>query len=234
MIAAVAREDRDRAHGPAIVPGAGIAAGSRQEGGMGKLPRIACLACCVAALAGPAPAAEGDPGTVAYARGDYATALATWRPLAARGDIAAELRVGQMLRDRQGVRWRDFEGAASWFRRAAAGGNVEAEYALGRLYYEGFLVPRNTAEMWTMLKAAAWQGHARAQLTLGVIYEYGLDDIDRDYTAALMWYELAARRGVPELDGKIARLRSRVSGKMTPAQIAEALRLAKAWPPAVE
>jgi len=188
----------------------------------------------MAVLAGGARAAEADAGAAAYARGDYATALEDWLPLAERGDPVAALHVGQMLRDRQGVRWRDFEGAASWFRRAAAGGNAEAEYALGRLHYEGFLVPRDTAEMRAMLKAAAWQGHARARLTLGVIYEYGLDDIGRDYTAALMWYELAARRGVPELDGKIARLRSRVSGKMTQAQIAEALRRAEAWQPAPE
>ncbi len=188
----------------------------------------------VAALAGGARAAEADAGAAAYARGDYATALEDWLPLAGRGDPVAALHVGQMLRDRQGVRWRDFEGAASWFRRAAAGGNAEAQYALGRLHYEGFLVPRDTAEMRTMLRAAAWQGHARAQLTLGVIYEYGLDDIGHDFTAALMWYALAARRGVPELDGKIARLRARVSGKMTPAQIAEALRRAEAWQPAPE
>ena len=49
-----------------------------------------------------------------------------------------------------------------------------------------------------------------------------------------MWYELAARRGVPELDGKIAKLRSRVAEKMTKAQIAEALRLAQAWQSDVE
>ena len=196
--------------------------------------RLAGLASVVAAFLGGAATAGYDDGTAAYARGDYARALQEWLPLAGRGDVAAELRVGQMLRDRQGVRWRDFEGAAAWFRRAAAQGSAEAQYALGRLHYEGFLVPRNTAEMRNVLKAAAWRGHARAQLTLGVIYEYGLDDIDHDYTAALMWYELAARRGVPELDGKIVRLRARVSEKMTQAQIAEALRLAKAWPSAVE
>ncbi len=188
----------------------------------------------IAALAGGARVAEADAGADAYARGDYATALSEWLPLAERGNTTAQLQVGLMLRDRQGVRWRDFEGAASWFRRAAAGGNAEAEYALGRLYYEGFMVPRDTAEMRTMLKAAAWQGHARAQLTLGVIYEYGLDDIGSDLTAAFMWYELAARHGVPELDGKIAKLRSRVSQKMTRAQIAEALRRAQAWEPALE
>lgn len=201
---------------------------------MWKHLRVACLACAIGLLGGGAPAAEVESGAAAYARGDYATALAVWLPQAERGDAAAQLRVGQMLRDRQGVRWRDFEGAASWFRRAAANGSAEAEYALGRLHYEGFLVPRDTREMRTMLKAAAWQGHARAQLTLGVIYEYGLDDIGRDRTAALMWYELAARHGVAELGGKIAKLRARVSGKMTQDQIAEALRRAEAWEPALE
>ena len=196
---------------------------------MWKHLRVACLAAAIALLGGGAPAAEMDAG-----RGDHAATLKQLLPLAENGNAAAQLRVGQMLRDRQGVRWRDFEGAASWFRRAAAGGSAEAEYALGRLHYEGFLVPRDTAEMRTMLKAAAWQGHARARLTLGVVYEYGLDDIGHDYTAALMWYQLAARRGVPELDGKIARLRARVAGKMTKAQIAEALRRAEAWQPVSE
>ena len=201
---------------------------------MWKHLRLAGLACVAALLAGSAAAAEVDAGQIAYARGDYATALQDWLPLAEHGNPAAQLRVGQMLRDRQGVRWRDFEGAAAWFRRAAAQGSVEAEYALGRLHYEGFLVPRNTWEMEAMLRAAAWQGNARAQLTLGVIYEYGLDDIEFDYTAALTWYELAARHGVAELDGRIAKLRSRVSEKMTRAQIAEALRRVQAWEPALE
>jgi TPR repeat protein len=201
---------------------------------MRRLGAVVGICLGMAALAGGGRAAEVDAGVAAYARGDYATALEDWLPLAERGDPVAQLHVGKMLRDRQGVRWRDFEGAAAWFRRAAVGGNAEAQYALGRLHYEGFLVPRDTAEMRTMLRAAAWQGHARARLTLGVIYEYGLDDIGRDFTAALMWYELAARRGVPELDDKIARLRSRVSGKMTQAQIAEALRRAEAWQPAPE
>jgi len=197
---------------------------------MRKAVRIACLAGVVALLAGGVRAAEpADPAAAAYARGDYKVALQAWLPLAERGDAAAQLHVGEMLRDRQGVRWRDFEGAATWFRRAAAQGSVDAAYALARLHYEGFLVPRDTAEMRHMLRVAAWRGDARAQLTLGVVYEYGLDDIYADYTAALMWYELAARRGVAELDGKIAKLRSRVAGKMTKAQIAEALRRAEAW-----
>lgn len=195
--------------------------------------RIACLLCAVFALDGHS-ARAGDDGLAAYARGDYVGALAAWLPLAEQGDADAQLRVGQMLRDRQGLRWRDFERAAAWFRRAASQGRAEAQYALGRLHYEGFLVPRDAAEMRLMLEAAARQGHAGAQLTLGVIHEYGFDHIDADLTEALKWYELAARQGVADVDGKLRRLRPRVRAKMTDAQIAAALELAAAWSPAAQ
>lgn len=188
------------------------------------------------ALAALRPAAA-DPdygaGLAAYGHGDYAVALAAWRPLAERGDVAAQLRVGQMLRDRQGVRWRDFEGAAGWFRRAARQGSAEAQYALGRLHYEGFIIPRDPREMLAALEAAARQGYARAELTLGVIYEYGFDDVASDLTQALKWYELAGRGGdAAEVEAKLARLGPRVRAKMTGAEIDAALALAAAWPPA--
>jgi hypothetical protein len=127
------------------------------------------------------------------------------------------------------VPWRDFEAAAAWFRRAARQGSAEAGYALGRLHYEGFLVPRDSAEMRRMLEAAARDEHAGAQLTLGVIFEYGFDDVRPDLTEALKWYELAARHGVAEVDAKLQRLRPRVRAKMSDAQIAAALDLAAAW-----
>jgi len=182
-----------------------------------------------------APAAAGfDDAAEAYARGRYAVALAEWKQLAEAGDPAAQFRLGEMLRDAKGVRWADFEGAAAWFRLAAAQGSADAAYALGRLHYEGFLVPRDTAEMLDALATAARLGHARALVTLGVVYEYGLDDIDVDLTQALKWYDLAAARGVSALDAKIAKLSLRVREKMTAAQIAEAQRLAQVWDPAVE
>ena len=83
-----------------------------------------------------------------------------------------------------------------------------------------------------MLKAAARQGHAGAQLTLGVIHEYGFDEIDADLIEALKWYELAARRGVADVDAKLVRLRPRVRAKMTDAESADALEPAAAWVPA--
>jgi uncharacterized protein len=204
-----------------------------QEGIMRSLVPAAFLAVLCGSLC-PAAAADFDDAAEAYARGRYATALAEWQQLAEAGNAPAAFRLGEMYRDARGVRWPDFERAAVWFRLAAAHGNADAAYALGRLHYEGFLVPRDTREMRAALAAAARLGHARALLTLGVVYEYGLDDIDVDLTQALKWYELAAARGVPELDAKIAKLSRRVREKMTDAQISEALRLASAWNPAAE
>lgn len=190
--------------------------------------RAFLLAACLVCAALPAGAGFDD-GAEAYMRGDFGRALAVWLPLARSGDPAAQLRVGEMLRDRQGVRWRDFEGAAAMFRLAAAQDVAEAQYDLGRLHYEGFLVPRDTAEMTGALAAAARQGHGRAFLTLGVIYEYGLDDVRENLTEALKWYELARQQGAADVGAKIARLRERVRAKMTEAQIAAALELAEAW-----
>ena len=201
---------------------------------MRSLLRVVSVTVFCTFLGSVQAAAGFDDAAEAYARGRYAAALAEWERLAKAGDAAAQFRLGEMLRDAKGVRWADFEGAAAWFRRAAAQGNVDAAYALGRLHYEGFIVPRDTAEMLSALAGAARQGDARALVTLGVVYEYGLDNIDPDLTQALKWYDLAAGRGVVQLDAKIEKLSRRVRDKMTAAQIAEAQRLAQAWNPAVE
>ena len=49
----------------------------------------------------------------------------------------------------------------------------------------------------------------------------------QDYVLAHMWYNLAAAQDA----GVAAKNRDRVAAKMTPAQIAEAQRLAREWKP---
>ena len=96
------------------------------------------------------PLAEGE---AAYRRGDYATALRLWRPLADRGD-------------------------------------------------------------------------ADAQFNLGIAYNNG-DGVPKDYARAYMWFSLAAAAGDPTA----AEYRDTVERSMSPAQIAEAQKLARAWRP---
>ncbi len=63
-----------------------------------------------------APAWAGfDEGVAAYNRGDYATALREWRPLAEQGDASAQLNLGSMYDAGVGVS-QDYAEAVRWYR----------------------------------------------------------------------------------------------------------------------
>jgi Caspase domain/Sel1 repeat len=79
---------------------------------------------------------------VAYDRGDYATALKVWLPLAKEGDTAAQTYVGEIYEKGLGVP-PDYALAAEWYRRAAEQGFERAQINLGHLYEKGFGVERD-------------------------------------------------------------------------------------------
>jgi hypothetical protein len=74
------------------------------------------------------------------------------------------------------------------------------------------------------------QGNASAQYNLGVMYALG-QGVPRDNVQAYMWFDLSARylEGV-ERD-RMVQIRDVIASKMTPAQVAEAERLAWDWKP---
>ena len=74
-------------------------------------------------------------------------------------------------------------------------------------------------------RKAADQGIANAQINLGFMYEKG-QGVTQDYVQAHMWYNLATAGGL-----NIRELRDFLAEKMTPAQIAEAQKLAREWKP---
>ena len=63
---------------------------------------LACLT-AILLMASPVAAADFDKGALAYQRGDYATALKEWRPLAEMGDSDAQYNLGVMYAKAQGV-----------------------------------------------------------------------------------------------------------------------------------
>jgi uncharacterized protein len=75
-------------------------------------------------------------------------------------------------------------------------------------------------------RKAAEQGNAKAQFHLGVMYFNDLG-VPQDYVLAHMWFSLAIARGY---DDAIFN-RDVTAAKMTPAQIAEAQKLAREWKP---
>ncbi len=72
----------------------------------------------------------------------------------------------------------------------------------------------------------AYHGDARTQNKLGLIYEKG-QGVTQDYVQAHVWYNLAAAQG----EKTAGILRDGLAKMMTPAQVAEAQKLAREWKP---
>ncbi len=198
--------------------------------------KIAGLALIAALCAGvilglTAPAWAGfDEGEAAYQRGDYATAIREWRPLANQGLADAQYNLGVMYRKGRGVPQDDAE-AVKWYRKAAEQGHAVAQVSLGVMYGERRGVTQDYAEALQWWRKAAEQGVAGAQNNLGVMYSYGRG-VPQDYVQAHMWLNLAASRHPPgEKRDEAVKNRDNLAAKMTPAQISEAQKLAREWKP---
>ncbi len=104
---------------------------------------------------------------------------------------------------------------------ALAGTTVAGPYEDGVSAYERG--DHNEAARW--YRRAAEQGHAGGQLSLGNMYKRG-QGVPQDNVQAYKWLDLAGSRIVSAFLN-----RDRVAAKMTPAQIAEAQKLAREWKP---
>jgi TPR repeat protein len=163
-----------------------------------------------AAVAGPV-----EDGTAAYSKGDYATALRLWKPLAEGGDASAQHNLALLYEDGKGVP-QDYAEAAWWYRMAAEQGLAASEMNLGRLYQLGRGVPQDYAEAAKWWRQAAEQGNAKAQVGLGDRYGREMcrvmaeipastkesihrclieQGVPQDYVEAVKWYRKAAEQG---------------------------------------
>jgi len=182
---------------------------------------MAALVVVGTTVAGPV-----DDAAAAYKRGDYATAMGLFRPLAEEGDASAQVVVGFMYKRGQGVP-QDYAAAVRWYRLAADQGDASAQADLGFMYELGQGVKQDYAEAVRWYRLAADQGVATAQAALGFMYEGGRG-VAQNYVLAHMWFNLSAARGFQRAAG----LRDLLVDRMTPAQIAEAEKLARDWKPA--
>jgi TPR repeat protein len=185
---------------------------------------IATLVVASAAVGGPYEDAED----AWWHHLDGATAIRILRPLAARGNVKAQHLLGQVYT----LLGRDMPGnpaeALKWFRKAAEQGDVDSQINVGITYFAGYNVPQNYAEAAKWFRRAADQGDSGAQAQLGNLYFYGFG-VPRDYVQAHMWFNLATTSWAG-----FAMDRDKVAAKMTPAQIAEAQKLASDWRPRPE
>jgi TPR repeat protein len=169
--------------------------------------------------------ADFQAGMDATIRGDYATALREWRPLAEQGDALAQYNLGMLYRKGRGVPQDDVQ-ARQWYAKAAAQGQAKAQFNLGTLYFNGEGVPKDYPQALRWFRLAADQGEAVAQTKIAIMYDEG-QGVSQDLVQAYKWYSLAATNG----DKPAAELRDALAKQMTPAQIAEAQKLAREWKP---
>jgi hypothetical protein len=87
-------------------------------------------------------------------------------------------------------------------------------------------VPQDDREAVRWYRLAAERGYALAQYNLGRMYYFG-KGVPQDYVEGHLWWNLAAAQG----DEDAAKNRDIVARLMTPAQLAEAQRLAREWRP---
>jgi uncharacterized protein len=86
--------------------------------------------------------ADFDKGLEAAQKGDFATALDEWKPLAEEGYSKAQYNIAIMYDNGQGVP-QDYEQAFKWYAMSAEQGYVNAQLNLAGMYYRGEGVPQD-------------------------------------------------------------------------------------------
>jgi uncharacterized protein len=204
---------------------------------MGQLVRnltnISALVFLATSLATPVAAGPLEDAEAAFNRGDYVTAFRVVRPLADQGNAKAQALLGTMYENGGGVA-QDLTEAVKWLRKAAEGGEVTAQDYLGVLYATGDSgLEQDYSQATKWYRKAADQGNPHAQNSLGSMYAQG-EGVPQDYVQAYVWYNLAAE-GFSASENERRKWaafgRDVVASKMTPAQIAEAQKLAREWRP---
>ena len=161
-----------------------------------------------------------------FERGDYRLALKGWTVLANRGDPEGQYFLGHMYAEGLGAP-QDYARAAFWFSESASQGYSHGQFALGYLYEHGWGVSKDHSNALKWYKFAADQGLAMAHNNVGHMYEEARG-VPQDYAEAHMRYSLAI--SLSNLNpGRAIRNLNNLIKKMTPAQTAQAKRLAREW-----
>jgi len=150
--------------------------------------------CCCSFAVQSSETDELQSGLLAYSQRDYSKAWRLLSPLAEKGVLEAQRKIGVMYRHGLGVQKND-EKAIYWYRKAAQKGHVRAQNSLGVMYRFGMGVTKNSQEATKWLTAAAKQGDSKGQENLGLMYLDGGEGIQQSDEQAAYWLEKAAVQG---------------------------------------
>jgi len=172
-------------------------------------------------------AEEGDPD-------DNAEAAGWTRKAAEQGRMGSQINLGIMYYEGKKGLPRDYSEALKWFRAASDHGSKFACFKIGEMYYRGEGVRQDYAE------AMRWYGtvieHTDESDDYGMLtdvlfkiaemYSTGTGVV-KNQVRAYMWIAILLK--ISRFDLPATQLAGELASQMTPAQIAEAQRLAGEW-----
>ena len=97
------------------------------RGNFRRLPPILVTFAVLLGSAGEGWSADYQKGLGAYNRGEYATTLGEWKPLAKQGNAGAQFRLGDMYHQGEGVP-QNHKTAVKWYRLAVEQGEADAQH----------------------------------------------------------------------------------------------------------
>ena len=164
-------------------------------------------------------------------KGTYPQAYKLLLQLAEQEHAEAQFDIGYLYDFGLGVP-KDRKKSLKWYRRSAKNGSPRGLAYLGSAYSMGMGgFPKDRAQAKKLFLLAAEQGHARAQSFLGGLYFSG-NGIPKNKVQAYKWWALSEKHLTSRKHRKFAREDlNQLKKKMTPAEIAEAEKLAREWKP---
>lgn len=180
---------------------------------------------------------------------DVQESLRWLRRAASQDHAGAEQDLGSLYLRGIGVE-KDDVAAVAWFRRSATHGDNASQWTLCSMLIEGAIVPQNFEEAASLCRKAVRQGNPFAMDSLAELYRDGRG-VRQDYVRAFMWWSLNVsrwkapaprhdcrdvgdenaqrlfNRWANKLIESVDSKRNAIRGLMTPAQVAEAERLAQ-------
>ncbi len=171
----------------------------KQGNNMSKLIKTLIASSALGLLASPV-IANVKAGVDAWERGDFATAVSQWRPMAVRGDADAQFNLAQAYRFGRGVP-ADMKQAEEWYRRAAGQGHLQAEDNLGLIMFQN----GDTRNAMPIIERSANRGEARAQYVLGTSLFNG-DNGQKDWPRAYAYMTRASASGLSRASSALAQM----------------------------
>ncbi|KAG0278942.1 hypothetical protein BGZ95_002717 [Linnemannia exigua] len=127
---------------------------------------------------------------------------------ASRGDMDAQVALGDMYRDGRGVA-QDYRTSVDWYLKAAEQGHVVAQANVGAAYeqgpFQGLGVAQDDERALKWSSRAAQHGSTSAQHLMGMLHEHGRG-VPQDDFKAITWYLRAARQQHIDAQRKVAEM----------------------------